>query len=158
MGRPWCERLRDKNHTWEDLRKLIPHTFMESLMGYAFSCPDLIGGGDYVSFLNLSSYDRELVVRSAQCQALMPMMQFSAAPWRVLDKTGLDAVKRCVATRQRFIPRIMELAEKAARTGEPIVAPLEYHFPNRGYAGIADEFMLGPGYPGRAGPEPGPDP
>jgi alpha-glucosidase (family GH31 glycosyl hydrolase) len=142
-GQPLAERLRDKYHTWEDLGKLIPHTFVESLIGHAFSCPDLIGGGDYVSFLNLSSYDRELVVRSAQCQALMPMMQFSVAPWRVLDKPGLDAVKRCVETRQRFVPLIMELAEKAARTGEPIVAPLEYHFPNRGYAGIADEFMLG---------------
>ncbi len=142
-GQPLVERLRDKNHTWEDLRKLIPHTFVESLMGYAFTCPDLIGGGDYVSFLNLSSYDQELVVRSAQCQALMPMMQFSAAPWRVLDKTRFDAVKRCVEIRQRFVPYIMELAQKAARTGEPIVTPLEYRYPNQGYAAIADEFMLG---------------
>ncbi len=142
-GQPLVERLRDKNHTCEDLRKLIPHTFMESLMGYAFSCPDLIGGGDYASFLNLSSYDRELVVRSAQCQALMPMMQFSVAPWRVLDPAGLAAVKQCVSTRQKFVPRIVELAEKAARTGEPIVTPIEYHFPGHGYAGISDEFMLG---------------
>ncbi len=143
-GQPLAERLRDKYHTWEDLQKLIPHTFMESLMGHSFTCPDLIGGGDYVSFLNLSSYDQELVVRSAQCQALMPMMQFSAAPWRVLDKTRFDAVRRCVEIRQRFVPYIMELAGKAARDGEPIVAPLEYAFPNQGYAGITDEFMLGP--------------
>ena len=54
-GQPLAERLRDKYHTWEDLGKLIPHTFMESLMGYWFTCPDLIGGGDYVSFLNLKS-------------------------------------------------------------------------------------------------------
>ena len=142
-GQPLAERLRDKFHTWEDLRKLIPHTFMESLMGYWFSCPDLIGGGDYASFLNLKSYDQDLVVRSAQCQALMPMMQFSAAPWRVLDKTRFEAVKRCVDTRQHFVPYIMELAERAARTGEPIVTPLEYLFPNQGYSAIADEFMLG---------------
>jgi alpha-glucosidase (family GH31 glycosyl hydrolase) len=142
-GQPLVERLRDKFHTWEDLRKLIPHTFMESLMGYWFTCPDLIGGGDYASFLNLTSYDQDLVVRSAQCQALMPMMQFSAAPWRVLDRTRLDAVKRCVDTRQRFVPYIMELAERAARAGGPIVTPLEYYFPNQGYSAIADEFMLG---------------
>ena len=142
-GQPLAERLRDKYHTWEDLGKLIPHTFMESLMGYWFTCPDLIGGGDYVSFLNLKSYDQDLVVRSAQCQALMPMMQFSAAPWRVLDKTRLEAVRRCVEIRQSHVPYIMELAEKAAHTGIPIVVPLEYYFPNQGYAEIADEFMLG---------------
>jgi len=142
-GQPLAERLRDKNHNWEDLRKLIPHTFVESLIGHAFSCPDLIGGGEYGSFLNLSSYDQDLVVRSAQCQALMPMMQFSAAPWRVLDKPRLEAVKQSVVIRQRFVPYIMELAEKAARTGEPIVAPLEYHYPNRGYVEISDQFLLG---------------
>ncbi len=142
-GQPLAERLRDKNHSWEDLRKLIPHTFVETLIGHSFSCPDLIGGGEYESFLNLASYDQDLVVRSAQCQALMPMMQFSAAPWRVLDKPRLEAVKRAVKTRQQFVPYILELAEKAARTGEPIVAPLEYYYPNQGFAEIKDEFLLG---------------
>jgi len=71
------------------------------------------------------------------------MMQFSAAPWRVLDKARLEAVKQAVDTRQRFVPYILELAEKAARTGEPIVAPLEYFYPNQGFAEIKDEFMLG---------------
>jgi len=142
-GQPLAERLRDKNHNWEDLGKLIPHTFAESLIGHSFSCPDLIGGGEYGSFRNLATYDQDLVVRSAQCQALMPMMQFSAAPWRVLEKTRLQAVKQAVDTRQRFVPYILELAEKAARTGEPIVTPLEYNFPNLGYAEIKDQFMLG---------------
>jgi len=142
-GQPLAERLRDKNHNWTDLQKLIPHTFVESLIGNSFTCPDLIGGGEYGSFLNLASYDQDLVVRSAQCQALMPMMQFSAAPWRVLDKSRLDAVKQAVQTRQRFVPYIMELAEKAARTGEPIAAPLEYYYPNQGFAEIKDQFLLG---------------
>jgi alpha-glucosidase (family GH31 glycosyl hydrolase) len=142
-GQPLAERLRDKHHTWEDLQKLIPHSFAESLIGNTFSCPDLIGGGEYTSFLNLTSYDQDLVVRSAQCQALKPMMQFSAAPWRVLDQPRLEAVKGVVQTRQRFVPYILELAERSARTGEPIVAPLEYYFPHGGYLEIADQFMLG---------------
>jgi alpha-glucosidase len=37
----------------------------------------------------------------------------------------------------------MELAERAARAGEPIVTPLEYYFPNQGYSAVVDEFMLG---------------
>ena len=44
------ERLRDKNHTWEDLRKLVPGILNQGLMGYPFSCPDMIGGGEYYSF------------------------------------------------------------------------------------------------------------
>ena len=55
-------------------------------MGYQFICPDMIGGGEYsVFFGGNPRLDRELIVRSAQSSALLPMMQFSLAPWRVLD-------------------------------------------------------------------------
>jgi alpha-glucosidase len=45
----------------------------------------LIGGGEARSFSDAAKFDPELVVRSAQVHALMPMMQFSVAPWRVLN-------------------------------------------------------------------------
>lgn len=45
-GQPLAERLRDKNHSWVDLQKLIPDILMAGLMGYNFSCPDMIGGGE----------------------------------------------------------------------------------------------------------------
>jgi alpha-glucosidase len=75
-GQPLAERLRDKSHNWEDLQTLIPNLIVQGLVGYAFTCPDLIGGGEFTSFINLSSIDQDLIVRSAQCHALMPMMQF----------------------------------------------------------------------------------
>lgn len=142
-GQPLAQRLHDKNHSWEDMRKLIPHMITEGLVGYTFSCPDLIGGGEYKSFLKLDSYDEDLVVRSAQCHALMPMMQFSVAPWRILEETHLEAVKAAVATRMKFTPQIMGLARSSAKTGEPIITNLEYYFPNQGYETILDQFMLG---------------
>ena len=43
---PLVERLRDKSHTWSDLKKLIPHITVASLLGYTFTCPDMIGGGE----------------------------------------------------------------------------------------------------------------
>ena len=46
----------------------------------------MIGGGEWTSFQDSSIMDEELIVRSAQVSALMPMMQFSVAPWRVLGK------------------------------------------------------------------------
>ena len=142
-GEPLAERLRDKAHNWEDLQKLIPHIVLQGINGYAFSCPDMIGGGEYGSFLSAETMDQTLVVRSAQASALMPMMQFSVAPWRILDSSHHAAVKQAVALRMKFTDRIMALAGEAARTGEPIVGPMEYVFPHAGFRDVKDQFMLG---------------
>ncbi|MDX9880584.1 MAG: glycoside hydrolase family 31 protein [Prolixibacteraceae bacterium] len=142
-GQPLAQRLLDKNHDWEDLQKLIPHMVAEGLSGYFYSCPDMIGGGLLSSFENVASVDQELVVRSAQCHALMPMMQFSVAPWRILDEEHLNAVKKSVSIRMRFTPLILKLATESARTGVPVVTNLEYRFPAQGLEMINDQFMLG---------------
>jgi alpha-glucosidase (family GH31 glycosyl hydrolase) len=140
---PLAERLRDKDHSWTDLRKLIPNMLLAGLMGYPFSCPDMIGGGEYKSFQAGATIDQELVVRSAQCHALMPMMQFSVAPWRVLDEAHLKAVLKAVKVRQVHQDYILDLARKSALTGEPIVRSMEYVFPHQGYAQVKDQFLLG---------------
>jgi alpha-glucosidase len=142
-GQPLAERLRDKGHGFDDLQLLIPNMLTAGLMGYYFSCPDMIGGGEYTSFLDNATLDQESIVRSAQCHALMPMMQFSVAPWRVLDDRHFAAVKKAVAIREKFTDYILDLAVKASETGEPIMRPLEFSYPNRGYAGIIDQFLLG---------------
>jgi alpha-glucosidase len=142
-GQPIAQRLHDKNHNWEDLQKLVPHMLTEGLVGYTFSCPDMIGGGNFVSFLDKDTYDQDLVVRSAQCHALMPMMQFSVAPWRILSQQNMEIVKETVKLRQQFTPLIMELAEKSAKDGEPIISNMEYCFPNQNLEHVNDQFMLG---------------
>jgi alpha-glucosidase len=116
---------------------------IENLVGYTFSCPDLIGGGDFVSFLEGSKIDQDLVVRSAQCHALMPMMQFSAAPWRVLDSVHFAAVKKVVDLRMKLTPEILKLAENSAKTGESIMYSLELLYPNQGFENVNDQFLLG---------------
>lgn len=142
-GEPLAERLRDKAHNWKDLQSLIPDISISGLLGYPFACPDMIGGGEFGSFLNLKNYDQDLVVRSAQCSALMPMMQFSVAPWRILDSAHYNSIKKSVALRKQFTPLIMTLANKAAKNGEPIVSNLEYAFPHQGFEACRDQFMLG---------------
>lgn len=142
-GQPLAQRLYDKKHEWGDVQKLISHMLAEGLAGYDFSCPDMIGGGFYLSFLNPKNIDQDMIVRAAQIHALMPMMQFSLAPWRVLDPQHLAAVKKAVSTREEFTPMILELARNAAKTGEPIIRSLEYVFPHQGFEHIRDEFMLG---------------
>lgn len=144
-GEPIAERLRDKNHNWEDLQKLIPGMTVAGILGYPFACPDMIGGGDFSSFIDVDAgkLDKDLIVRSAQCHALMPMMQFSVAPWRILDAAHLDAVKKAVALRKEFTPLIIELTRQSAISGEPVVRLMEYVFPNAGFENCTDQFMLG---------------
>lgn len=142
-GQPIAMRLRDKRHDWEDLAKLVPGSINQGLMGYPFTCPDLIGGGEYLSFIDLQAVDQELIVRAAQCHALMPMMQFSVAPWRVLSAENLAICLEMARLHARMGEEILQLARDAARTGEPMVRSLEYQYPHRGYAGICDQFLLG---------------
>lgn len=141
-GEAVVQRLHDKEHSWADLGKLIPEMLAEGLMGYAFSCPDMVGGGSFQTFLD-GETDPDLVVRSAQVHALMPMMQFSLAPWRVLDAAHYQAVLKAVSVRESLMDVIEALYLHAAETGDPVVRPLEYVFPHQGFATVTDQFMLG---------------
>ena len=146
-GSPLVQRLRDKHHDWSDdagVPSLIPGTLTQAMTGHAFTCPDMIGGGEYLQFTaSADAIDPELFVRSAQVAACTPMMQFSAAPWRLLDAEHADLCRAAAELHVELGPRILGLARHAARTGEPIVRPLEYHFPHAGLAGVTDQFLLG---------------
>ncbi|NQU54379.1 MAG: glycoside hydrolase, partial [Bacteroidetes bacterium] len=142
-GQPLVQRLRDKAHNWQDLRKLVPSMLLQGIMGYYFNCPDLIGGGEFTSFLNGATIDQELIVRSAQCHALMPMMQFSVAPWRVLDEKYFKAVKLSVEIREKFVDYILEEVNKTAKSGEPAIRSLEYSFAGNEYGTINQQFLIG---------------
>jgi alpha-glucosidase (family GH31 glycosyl hydrolase) len=142
-GLPLAQRLRDKAHKWEDLQKIIPDQMSQSVMGYAYTCPDMIGGGEFRSFQNLETLDEELIVRSAQIHALMPMMQFSVSPWRVLSKENNEICRQAALLHIKMGNHILELAKQASKTGEPIVKPMALAFPENGYETIKDQFVLG---------------
>ncbi|WP_091873335.1 glycoside hydrolase family 31 protein [Pricia antarctica] len=142
-GLPLAQRLRDKSHNWGDLQKLIPDLMSQSMMGYAYTCPDMIGGGEYGSFMDLASIDEELVVRSAQVHALMPMMQFSVAPWRVLSEENNQICLEAAKLHEKMGNMFLNLANTASKTGEPIVKPLALAYPESGYEMIKDQFMVG---------------
>jgi alpha-glucosidase len=144
-GAPLVQRLGDKDCSWEALRLLIPEMVAAGLLGYAYTCPDMIGGGQAASFAGLDSdaFDQELIVRSAQVHALMPMMQFSVAPWRILNGENLAIVRRAARLHEKMGSYILACAGHAAKTGEPVVRHMEYAFPGEGFAGCKDQFMLG---------------
>ena len=147
-GQPLVQRLGDKDYSWEAVRQLIPQMCVAGLLGYAYACPDMVGGGQFTAFLDIKpgEFDEALIVRSAQVHALMPMMQFSVAPWRILSDENLETVRQAAELHKQFGPYIMQYAHNAAKTGEPIVRLMEYQFPHQGFENIKDQFMLGERY------------
>lgn len=145
-GEPLVHRLADKNHSWNEngLSALIPNQLTQGILGYAFTCPDMIGGGEYENFTqNSANLDEELFVRYAQCAALMPMMQFSAAPWRVLKPEYAKLCQKAAEIHMSFSDIILQLVQENLKNGEPVTRYMEYQFPDEGMEKIADQFMLG---------------
>ena len=147
-GEALVQRLGDKEYSWKAVQMLIPDMLAAGLMGYAYTCPDMIGGGQFTSFLGIDSdrFDQALIVRSAQVHALMPMMQFSVAPWRILNHENLEIVRKAALLHEQMGAYILKCAKESSQTGIPIVRHLEFAFPNEGFAECKDEFMLGDKY------------
>ncbi len=142
-GTQLAQRLRDKAHNWTELTELIPGILSQGLMGYAYVCPDMIGGGQWTAFLDPKKLDEELVVRSAQVHALMPMMQFSVAPWRVLSPANNAICLKMAKLHKSVGSQINVLAKASSTSGEPIARSMLYNYPKADYGNIVDQFMLG---------------
>ena len=147
-GQALVQRLGDKKYAWEGVARLVPDMIAAGLNGYAYACPDMIGGGEYGSFLNVNTADfnQKLIVRSCQIHSMMPMMQFSVAPWRILSKENLATCIKYAKWHEQLGDYIIEQARKSAQTGEPIVRSMEYAFPNEGFATCTDQYLLGDRY------------
>ncbi len=145
-GKAVIQRLRDRCHRWEGdgIDTIIPSVILQGIIGHPFICPDMIGGGEW-SFNYLPDFkvDQELFVRMAQVSALLPMMQFSWAPWRVLDREYAELCLNAARLHKEFAPYIIEQVKASAISGEPIVRHMEYEYPHMGYERVLDQFMLG---------------
>ncbi|MCC8176125.1 MAG: glycoside hydrolase family 31 protein [Bacteroidales bacterium] len=149
MGnRGLVQRLGDKKYSWEGVGNLVPAMISAGLIGHAYTCPDMIGGGEYTSFqgVDTESFDPALIVRSCQIHSMMPMMQFSVAPWRVLKPEYLEICKRYARWHEELGPYILDQVKAAAKTGEPIVRHMAYAFPGEGFEEVNDQYMLGDRY------------
>ena len=145
-GKAVIQRLRDRNHGWtyDGIDTIVPSALMQGIIGHPFICPDMIGGGWWsLNYDPNFKLDMELFVRMAQSSALLPMMQFSWAPWRMLDKKHAELCLEAAKLHKQFAPYIINDVKKSAVSGEPIVRYMEYEFPNMGYERIYDQFMLG---------------
>jgi alpha-glucosidase len=108
----------------------------------------MIGGRQFRSFLNIDKdkFDQSLIVRSCQIHSMMPMMQFSVAPWRILSKENLEICRKYALLHEQMGDYILEQARYSAQTGEPIVRAMDYMFPGQGFDECNDQYMLGDKY------------
>ena len=143
-GQPFMLRLPDQRHTWKSLAEISGHVQATGLLGYPYVVADMVGGGEATTFRPGSFFSEKLFVRSAALQALHPMMQFSAAPWRYLSKENVAHCRAFAELHVAFGPYILEQARHAAKTGEPILRSMEYEFPHQGFETEMTQFMLGP--------------
>ena len=149
-GAPILQRLCDKQHSWtsEGVGGLVPDSLLQGITGHPFSCPDMIGGGEYVNFhaALAEKFDEELFVRHCQIACLMPAMQFSAAPYRVLSPENFARVMACISLREKYTDYLLSCVEAAGKTGEPVLRYMSYEFPKEPVETIVDQFMLGERY------------
>lgn len=149
-GYALLQRLCDKDHSWGEngIASLIPDTLLQGITGHAYGCPDMIGGGEYLNFQTQekSGLDEELFVRHCEIACLMPAMQFSAAPFRIMSRENFACILKSIEVRKRFLPYILEELRKSSRTGEPLIRYLAYEFPEEHVENVTDQFMLGGNY------------
>ncbi len=148
-GLHFIQRVRDKHHRWDEggMADVIPTSLAQGLVGYPYTCPDMVGGGEDTSFTDPDfQFDQELFVRWAQCSTFFPIIQYSNLPDRVLDKEHLAYCMEMIELRKKIGPEVLELAKHAAKTGEPIMRNMAYNFPDEGMERILDQYMLGDKY------------
>lgn len=117
------------------------------LLGYSYACPDMIGGGEYSSFqgIDASGFDQTLIVRSCQIHSMMPMMQFSVAPWRILSKENLEMCIKYAKWHEQLGDYILSQA-KSLYYRRTHCTSHGLCLPNQGFEECRDQYMLGDKY------------
>jgi alpha-glucosidase len=95
--------------------------------------------------------DKELFVRWVQNGIFHPRFTIHSwnedgsvnEPWMYPDVTPI--IRETIEFRYRLIPYLYSLFFEASRSGEPIIRPMVYHFPDDTYCRTESfDFMLGP--------------
>jgi alpha-glucosidase len=133
----------DNSSTWDHLRLCVEQLINLGLSGFAYSGCDVGGftGGP----------SPELMTRWFEVAAFTPIFRDHsmkdaprAEPW-VDGPEQLAIRRRYVEERYRLLPYIYALAEQNSRTGDPIMRPLLYDYPDAldGGCDLSMNFTLG---------------
>lgn len=143
-GLPVIQRIADRYHTWSEQKNgfggIVKRSLLMSIFGYPYCCPDMIGGGQYEDVEQGLTENEELNIRYMQAATLMPCIQFSKPIWKFSEKT-VEVVRNMLDIRKRFLPYILQLVERAAKFGEPIMRPIMFY--SEDFCELNEQFMLG---------------
>ncbi len=143
-------RQMDKGTDWNSLQASVSQNLALSTIGYPFVETDMIGGS-----LGQPAPTKDVLVRWAQSSSYMPLMYASTSPAGTTDVTTGQQVpyddqtvalyREAIARHERLAPYIWDQVRRTLKTGDPIVRPLFFDFPqDRASYTIGDEWMLGP--------------
>lgn len=128
----------DNNATWDHLKLSVAQLLNLGLSGFSYSAADVGGftGGP----------SPELLTRWMQIAAFTPVFRVHAAnntprsePW-VDGPEHLALRRKAIEERYRLMPYIYQVAEQNARTGDPIMRPIFYDYPEMSSA-FCDQAM-----------------
>lgn len=94
----------------------------------------------------LDASDDEQRFRYMIAALCFPVASVDFVPWEIKERKLYDQFKKALEFRVSIGDYVENLAQEAARTGEPIVRNMEYQFPRNGFSDCDDQFMLGPKY------------
>ena len=151
---PIFVRLMDRSRLFNrngGLGSVIPSVLTLSVLGYPFILPDMIGGsptiedimGESKTEISDKLHQRGVYMRWLQASIFLPGLQFSVGPWNY-DEKVVNLTRQLLAMREKYVPRILELAEESVATGDPIIRPLWWVAPEDPEAlVVSDEFLVG---------------
>jgi alpha-D-xyloside xylohydrolase len=131
----------DQDASWQSLGNAVGEAQSAGVSGFP------IWGSDIGGYSSAGLTD-ELFVRWAQFGALCPIMEVggqgpNATPWTFAPAT-VDLFRRAVLLHYELAPYLRVLERQAAATGDPILRPLGYAYPNdKGSWVSSSELMVG---------------
>jgi alpha-glucosidase len=137
--------------SWKHLRMSLHNTLNIGLSGEPYVLADAGGssfGWGLRDLLRLTK-QRELFLRWIELHSLMPLFRTHAfAPLNIGELWGygeetLGLIRKQVNRRHQLMHYFYNLMFNAHLTGEPIIRPLFYHFPETTHRLARDQFMVG---------------
>jgi len=108
---------------------------------------ETLGLADVPPFLEKSTLfgypTPELMIRWAQANVFLEVMQFSLAPWDFGEECN-EICRKSAELHLEFLPTLQKFAQRAVETGEPIIRPVFWLAPMDEEALICDDqFLVG---------------
>ncbi len=141
-GYPIVQKASSSTLDWKSLTSMINTATLQGIMGYPFQVSGVLSANP----TNLDKEDpeyQELMVRALQVQAMMPIMNFSLAPWNSLDEKHLSACVAATNLREENAKYLIKLAGLAATRGIPMIQSMEFVYPRGADEEPLYQFMLG---------------